>query len=245
MAIGKNKRISKSKKGVKKKLIDPFSKKDWYDIKAPVVFTNRDIGKTLVTRSAGTRIASDSLKGRVVQCCLADLNGNEEQSYRLIKLKVEDVQGKHCLTNFYGMNFTTDKLRALVRKWQTLIEAHVNVKTVDGYMLRMFCIAFTKKVSPVKKTCYAQTSQVKAIRKKMVEIMTREATAVELKELVTKFIPDSIAKIIEKECQGIYPLRDVAIRKVKIVKSPKFDVYKLMEIHGEGAAASVDTGVKV
>ena len=38
-----------------------------------------------------------------------------------------------------------DKLRSMVRKWQTLIEAHVDVKTTDGFTLRMFCIGFTKK----------------------------------------------------------------------------------------------------
>jgi Ribosomal S3Ae family len=60
-----------------------------------------------------------------------------------------------------GMDFTTDKLRSLVRKWQTLIEAHVDVKTTDGYLLRLFCISFTmKRPGQIKKTCYAQTSQV-------------------------------------------------------------------------------------
>jgi len=44
----------------------------------------------------------------------------------------------------------------------------------------------------VKRTCYAQSSQIRQIRKKMVEIMTREASSCDLKELVSKFIPESI-----------------------------------------------------
>ena len=92
------------------------------------------------------------------------------------------------------MDFTTDKLRSLVRKWQSLIEAYVDVKTTDGYVLRLFCIGFTKKRDQqVKRTCYAQSSQIRQIRKKMVEIMTREA-ACDLKELVSKFIPEAIGK---------------------------------------------------
>ncbi|KAK9830615.1 hypothetical protein WJX81_005690 [Elliptochloris bilobata] len=248
MAVGKNKRISKGKKGGKKKTVDPFSKKDWYEVKAPSMFSSRNVGKTLVTRTQGTKIASDGLKGRVFDVSLADLQKNESDSYRKMFLRVEDVQGRNCLTNFWGMDFTTDKLRSMVRKWQTLIEAHVDVKTTDGYLLRMFCIAFTKKrQQQVKKTCYAQTSQIRQIRRKMVELMTREAAACDLKELVGKFIPEAIGKEIEKACQGIFPLQNTAIRKVKVLRAPKLDITKLMEVHGdytEEAGAPVERPVE-
>jgi len=234
MAVGKNKRISKGKKGGKKKAVDPFTKKDWYDIKAPTMFSNRQVGKTLVTRTQGTKIASDGLKGRVFDVNMADLQNNDEDGYRNIKLKCLDVQGKNVLTNFNGMDFTTDKLRSMVKKWQSLIECYVDVKTTDGYVLRLFCIAFTKRRNgQVKKTCYAMSSQIRQIRKKMVEIMTREAVSCDLKELVGKFIPEAIGKDIEKACQGIYPLQNVYIRKCKVLKAPKFDLMKLMEVHGD------------
>lgn len=92
---------------------------------------------------------------------LADLQ-NDEVSFRKFKLMAEEVQGRNVLTNFHGMDLTRDKLCSMVKKWQTMIQAHVDVKTTDGYLLRMFCIGFTKKKQfQVKKTCYAQTTQVR------------------------------------------------------------------------------------
>merc|ERR1719277_106726 len=85
----------------------------------------------------------------------------------------------------------------------------------------------------VKSNCYAQSSQIRRIRKKMVEIMHAEASKVQLRELVKKLIPESISKEIEKHTMGIYPLKDCLIRKVKIIKKPKFDITKLMEMHGD------------
>ena len=137
------------------------------------------------------------------------------------------------------MSFTSDKLRALVRKWQTLIEAHVDVKTTDGYLIRLFAIAFTRRrQSQVRKTTYAQSSQIREIRKKMFEIMTREATNCDLKELVQKFVPEAIGREIEKATRSIYPLQNVYIHKAKILKAPKFDLSKLLELQGESTDVS-------
>ena len=130
------------------------------------------------------------------------------------------------------------------------------------------------------------------IRKKMIDIISREVSSTDLKDVVNKLIPDSIARDIEKACQGetsvnvvwsekwwqirhieentwsfwfarqadkyiktlnltysgldlkcnleltlsgIYPLHDVHIRKVKVMKRPRFDLNKLMDMHGEGS----------
>lgn len=97
MAVGKNKRLSKGKKGLKKKTIDPFSRKDWFDIKAPSVFDVRHVGKTLVNRTQGLKNAKDYLKGRVLEVSLADLNGNMEDGFRKVKLQIQEVAGTHSL----------------------------------------------------------------------------------------------------------------------------------------------------
>ena len=233
MAIGKNKKLGK-KKGAKKKTQDPFLRKEWYDVKAPAPFTRRYVGKTCVTRTTGTKIASDALKGRVVETSLADLNDNLD-FWRKIKLCVEDVQGRACMTNFHAMDMTRDRLCQFIKKWQTLIDVHCEVKTQDGYVLRVFITAFTgKQATQARKTSYAQHQQIKLIRKKIVEIINKEATTSNLSDLVAKLNHiDQFPKAISKACQFIYPLSAVLIRKVKTLKKPKFDIVRLNELYKE------------
>jgi small subunit ribosomal protein S3Ae len=168
------------------------------------------VGKTLVNRTTGLKNANDALKGRIVEVSLADLQKDEDHAFKKVKLRVDEVQGKNCLTNFHGLDFTSDKLRSLVRKWQTLIEANTVVKTTDDYLVRLFVIAFTKKrANQIKKTTYAQTSQIRQIRKKMLEVIARESNGLTLQGLVGKLIPEAFGREIEKATHGIYPLQNV------------------------------------
>lgn len=248
MAVGKNKRLTKGKKGTKKKIVDPMTRKDWYQIKAPIYFKHRDVGFTCVNRTQGTKIASDALKGRVFEVNLADLQGTEsassgDLSHLKVKLFSEDVVGQNVLLNFHGLSLTSDKLGSLVKKWQTLIEAVIEVKTSDGYTLRVFAVGFTKKAqNQVRKTTYAQTSQIRRIRKKMFEIIQKETESCDLKDFCKKLFAESIPKDIEKACTRIFPIQNVHFRKIKLLKKPKMDSQRMAEIHpasGEEAGAVV------
>lgn len=243
MAIGKSKKVYKGKKGGKKAVIDPLSRKEWFDFRAPPPFESNSFGKTLITKTTGTKIATERIKGRVVEVSLADLKTKCDQyDWRKIKLYIEDVEGRFCRTSFYGMDMTRDKLCQFIRKWQSLIEANCEVKTADGFVLRMFCIGFTTKVqrSQLSKACYAQRSQIKAIRKKMVDILTREAAKSNLNELVQSLITDDMGNTIIDACKFVFPLANVVVRKVKLIKKPKLDASKLTELYSEQKTAAVE-----
>merc|ERR1712167_438309 len=75
----------------------------------------------------------------------------------------------------------------------------------------------------------------------MVEVMQKEASKSMLRDLVKKLIPEALGKEIEKCTRGTYPIQNCLIRKVKMVKKPKFDLTKLMELHSESLKDDVGT----
>lgn len=239
MAYGKNKGLAKlGKKGQKKgKQQDPFTKKVWYDIKAPTYFLAKNIiaGKTCVTKTAGTKIETDNLMGRICEFNLSDIQKDNEDGFKKIKLEVQECQGKRVLTDFHGLSLTRDKMCQMIKKKHSLIEAIADCKTTDGYIVRLFVIAFTKDAVGQKAVfTYAQTAHIKKIRKKMVQTLQSIVGGGQLKDLVKHLLAEKIENEIKTNTNRIYPLDPVHIQKVKIIKKPKFDISKLYECHEKG-----------
>lgn len=169
----------------------------------------------------------------MVSSLQADLAPNQDSfHWRKIKLIVDQTEGRQALTSFYGVDITRDELSSLIKKRKTLIEAVQDVKSADGYVLRVFVVAFTRESTNQKrKTNYALTSQQKIIRKRINDIIAKEVSKATATQILNLFTSEVIEKKITKEVSPIYPVKNVKVRKIKVIQRPNIDYHKLNEYH--------------
>ena len=163
----------------------------------------------------------------------ADLAPNQDSfHWRKIKLVVDQTEGRQAITSFYGVDTTKDEICSLIKKRKTLIESVTDVKTSDGYVLRVFVICFTKESPNQKrKTNYALSSQQKIIRKRITDIISKEVTKSNVTQILNMFTSEVVEKKITKDVSPIYPVKNVKIRKIKVIQRPHIDYNKLNEMH--------------
>jgi small subunit ribosomal protein S3Ae len=163
----------------------------------------------------------------------ADLAPNQDSfHWRKVSLIVDQTEGRQAITSFYGVDTTRDELCSLIKKRKTLIEAISDVKSQDGYVLRVFVIAFTRESPNQKrKTNYALSSQQKIIRKRINDIIAKEVGKSNVTQVLNLFTSEAVEKKITKEVSPIYPVKNVKVRKIKVIQRPNVDFNKLSEMH--------------
>lgn len=189
--------------------------------------------KVSVTISLILGKVEDSIRGRVVRSCQADLAPNQDTfAWRKISLIVDETRGRDALCSFYGVDMTRDQLCALIKKRKTLIEGVTDCRSADGYVVRAFSIAFTRESgNQKKKTNYALSSQQKEIRRRMNEVISREISKATATQILNLFTSEVVEKKITREVNAIYPVKNVRVRKIKVIQRPKIDNTKLAEVH--------------
>jgi len=232
MAVGKNKRLSKKGKARNRRRADAFEKKRWFRLKMPKIQGIKvdNYGWICANRTAQGKTVESHLYDRVCTIRCGDLqaepqpdNNDHLNTTINLKLRIALTEGKQCFLDFYGYELTRDRTCSMMKKWVSLIEAHVDIKTTDNYVFRVFAMALTKKQDgQCKKTSYAKTSQVKRIRNRMIEIMQNELADKGTKEFVGRLLVDKCGDAFKKELSFIFPIKDggACIRKVKLIKRP-------------------------
>ncbi|MEN2500914.1 MAG: ribosomal 40S subunit protein S1B, partial [Marteilia pararefringens] len=148
---------------------DPFTRKHWFDVIAPSFAKNRFFTKICSNKDTPSKLAAESLRGRIVHVNTRLLNAKNPHT-KMMGLRVGDVFGKTCVTYFnYCKNIVT---KQFPKRNTTLITAFEDVKTVDGFTLRVkVCGVTGKQFKQLKATCYANNRQQRAIREMMQRVV--------------------------------------------------------------------------
>lgn len=179
--------------------------KKWYQVIAPPVF-----GEVVIATTPADE--PWKLLGRVIETTLFDLTGDITQVHVHLYFQICKVEGDRAYTRFKGHELARDYMRSLIRRKSSKIAAIVNVTTKDGYGLRITGVTLT--------TYRCKSSQKRAIRKIMMDIITKRAAEKTFDELIQAMVFGELAREIFAEAKKIYPLRKVEIYKSKLLTIP-------------------------
>ncbi len=184
---------------------DKWKLKRWYTIVAPPVFGEAPVGTTPADDP-------NKLIGRVIETTLYDITGDYMQVHIKLRFQVIEVDGNVAKTRFKGHELARDYIKVLTRRKSSKIQGIFNVETKDGYGLRVTVMVFT--------SYRCKTSQKKAIRKIMKEIVEKTAREQTFDEFIQSMIFDKISAEIFEQAKKIYPIRKVEVYKSKLLTIP-------------------------
>ena len=191
---------------------DKWKMKKWYKVVTPALFGNAEIGTT-------PSDDPEKLIGRVMEVTLYDLTGDFNHVHIKLYFQIERVEGDVAYTRFKGHELLRDYIKSLTRRKSSKIQGIFDVKTRDGYILRVTGIVFTPH--------RCKTSQKRVIRKAMKEVIEKRAAESSLDEFIQSMIfsenENSLVREIEKEARKYYAIRKVEIYKSKLLYVPTPD----------------------
>ncbi|OPY31312.1 MAG: 30S ribosomal protein S3Ae [Methanomassiliicoccales archaeon PtaU1.Bin124] len=193
----------KSAKPAAKKVKDRWKAKEWYKIYAPKMFNQVLLGETPSSDPA-------NLMGRMAEATVHDLTGDFSKMHVKMKFKVTEVRGFDAHTVFVGQDLTSDYIRRLTRRKRTKTDHVIDLRTKDGYLLRVKPMSITEK--------RIQSSQETACRTLMDEELARMGQEMALSDVLKTVITGEMAKRLSQVCKVIVPIKRIEIRKTEVLE---------------------------
>ena len=215
--------MAKKGKVASRKVKDKWKAKEWYKVYAPAMFNQVLLGET-------PSADPSNLVGRTTEATVHDLTGDFSKMHVKIQFRISDVRGYDAHTTFTGHDLTSDYVRRLTRRKRTKTDHVVDVRTKDGYLVRVKPMSIAEK--------RIQSSQESAMRAIMAQEVTKEVKDMTVSDLVKSIISGDLAKNMARACKVIVPIKRVEIRKTEVLEMG--EPLPLIEEAGPEEAESVD-----
>jgi len=160
----------------------------------------------------------EKVMGRTVEVSLQELTGDFAKAHIKLIFNVVDDTGLEAHTAFIGHTTTTDYVKRMARRHKSKIDGVFDVTTKDGKRIRVKPSAYTSK--------RIQTSQKRAIRAVMKQVIETLAQNNTLDEFVKAMLDGEIGRQTYKLSKTIYPLKRVEVHKSELLEVPKVEVKK-------------------
>lgn len=203
--------------------------KNWYSLLAPSMFGKAKIAETPADEP-------EKILGRVVEVSMQELTGDFAKAHIKLLFKVVDVSGLEARTAFVGHTNTTDYIKRMARRHKSKIDGVFDVVTKDGMRIRVKPSAYTSK--------RIQTSQKRAIRAVMGEVIENLAKNNTLDEFVKYMLDGEIGKQTYKLAKAVYPVKRVEVHKSELLETPKVEAKKEEEVEEEAEEAKEEVEEK-
>ncbi|MBA2864141.1 30S ribosomal protein S3ae [Methanococcus maripaludis] len=209
---------------------DTWKSKVWYDIYTPQSFGGDVIGQTPANDPA-------NLIGRISEISLRDLTNEHSKHMTRMYFKVDGVSGNNATSQFVGHDTTREYLKSQVRRRRSKINAIVEVRTKDGFKVRVKALVLT--------AVRARDHHKTEIRVRMEQIIKDMAKETPFAEFVHAMLMGGLGSKIYGDCKKMFPLKRVEIFKSEVIEFGKAAEAPVEEAAAEevveAAAAAAET----
>jgi small subunit ribosomal protein S3Ae len=213
----------KKAKTAARKVKDKWKAKEWYKLYAPRMFNQVELGETPGADPA-------ALMGRITEVTVHELTGDFSKMHIKIRFSVNDIRGLEAHTTFIGHDLTSDYVRRLTRRKRTKTDHVVDVRTKDGFKVRIKPMSITEQ--------RIQAAQETAIRNIMTSTLNDMAANMTVSELVKAIITGDLSRDLSNAAKVIIPIKRIEVRRSEVLEAgtAAADEPSIQERFGQEAA---------
>ncbi len=186
----------------KKRTVDNWKKKKWYNVTADPIFDSREIGKTIA-------LDSKHLIGRTIKKTFDQITKSIKDSAHILTFKITKVTAGTAETELIEFNTKGGNLKRMIRRGKSKIDSIIYIDTKDGKKLKLkiFFITGTKYTTQLRREA----------RNQIAEFYTSDIKEKTLKEAWNTIVYQKLTDKAKKKLVKLGYVNKVIVARAKLI----------------------------